>query len=270
MLDGFGSVFSPVAVLLLVAVALGVVLGRYAWPRRPYRQDTPSASAVPGRQVSGPPARQGGLQAGAEGAAPGGFLQSAPSFPPGAVLTASGGYRPELAVPPVGAPATSPVPAVGPLPNGASPGGTDPAAALIANVQARAAYAEARVDRARVWVTELEARLSESQSTLKETWRQLKQTEAELVRMRRQVQELEDRKEAEMGRLESGAIAALESTIATHRDQVAKLEEKLRAAESTAQEHVRELAVERRRSAQLQSALAERDQHIATLMSERA
>jgi hypothetical protein len=244
MLDGFGPVFSQVAVLLLVAV-LGVVLGRYAWPRRPYRRDTPpSATAVPGRQVSGLPAPQGGLRAGVEGAPPGGSLQPTPSSPPGAVLTASGRFGTEPAVLPTGA--------------------------LIAEARDRAENAEARVDQARAWAAEMEARLSESQSTLMETWRQLKLTEAERVRMQRQVQELEDRKEAEMGRLESGAIAALESTIATHREQVAQLEEKLRAAERSAQEHIRELALERGRSARLQSALAERDQHISTLVSERA
>lgn len=130
-------------------------------------------------------------------------------------------------------------------------------------------YVEARLVHAQARMTELEARINESESMLRATRRQLGQADVELVRMRMQVQELEDRKEAEMGRLESGAITALESTMATHREQVAMLEERLRAAETAADEHARELAVERQRSTQLSSALAERGQHIATLTGER-
>jgi archaellum component FlaC len=201
LLDRFGSTSGLVVVLVLAAVALGVMLGRYAWPRR---RDTPSAPVVPVRPVAGLPAPRDGLHAADEDA------------------------------------------------------------------RVRAEYAEAQLDQARLRAAELEAQLSESQSMLRGIWHRLQHTETELGRLHRQVKELEDRKEAEIGRLESGAIAALESTIATHREQVAELDEKLRAAESAAQEHVRELAVERRRSAQLQSALAEQSQHIATLASERA
>ncbi len=204
MLDHFGSMSGLVVVLVLAAVALGVMLGRYAWPRRPRRRATRSAPVVGVWPVTGPPAPQEGLQAGDEDA------------------------------------------------------------------RARAEYAAAQVDQARRRAAELEARLSESQSMLTAIWHRLQHTEAELNRMQRQVRELEDRKEAEIGRLESGAITALESTIAAHREQVAELDEKLRTAESGVREHVRELAIERRRSAQLQSALTERNQHIATLASERA
>lgn len=190
MLDGFGYVPSLVALLVLAAVAIGVVLGRYAWPRRgPYRQDPPAAAVGPG--------------------------------------------------------------------------------ALGFGSRARSADTDARLDQALARAAELEARLKGAQSELDETLRQLRQTGAELLRMRLEVRELEKSKEAEMGRLESGAIAALESTMATHREQVAKLEEKLRAAESTAAEQARQLTYERSRAAQMQSALAERDEHIATLMSER-
>jgi chromosome segregation ATPase len=192
MLDGFGSAFGQVA-LLLVAMVVGVGLGRYVWPRHPHRQDASSAVAVPDRPVPG-----------------------------------------------------------------------RPNATVAADSPARAADAEAGA-----LVAELEARLNESQSLLTETRRQLGQADAEVARMRLQVRDLEDRKEAEMGRLESGAIAALESAIASHREQVAKLEEKLRAAEHSAAEHIQELDVERRRSARLQTALAERHEHIAALVSER-
>ena len=43
MLDGFGYVLAQSAVLLLAAVALGVVVGRFLWPRR----TTPSSPAAP-------------------------------------------------------------------------------------------------------------------------------------------------------------------------------------------------------------------------------
>lgn len=142
-------------------------------------------------------------------------------------------------------------------------------AAMVANAHARAEYAEARTDLAEARIAHLEARLTESQSMLREARRQLRQADVELVRMRVRVRELADHNETEMGRLESGAIAALDATIAAHREQVAGLEERLRAAESTAEDAAQELIAERRRSAQLQSALNERYQHIATLMSER-
>jgi hypothetical protein len=246
MLDGFGYVVGH-ALLLLVAVALGVVLGRYAWPHRRHRQDAPSAAAVLGSRVSEGRARPGSLPA-AGGDAP-----------------AGGPVR-----------ATSPMPATSAPPIGTFPMGTAREAAVVADFQARAAYSEARaaysdvrLDQAQARLVELEARLNESQWALQETRRQLGQAHAEVIRLWRNVQELADRKEAEMGRLESGAIAALESTIAAHREQVAKLQEKLRAAETAAEEHVQELVVERRRSDQLRAALSERYEHIATLMSER-
>ena len=90
-----------------------------------------------------------------------------------------------------------------------------------------------------------------------------------MVRLRLQARELVDQKEAEMGRLESGAIAALESTISAHQEQVTELEAKLAAAERTAEEREREVAAEHRRAQQLQAALAERDQHLATLTAGR-
>lgn len=188
MVHGVGSVIVQ-AVVLLVAVMLGVVLGRYVRPRSVGRHGV-LAPAAPGAAEAG--ARDSG--------------QVATVIP-----------------------------------------GQDGSVALV-SAQSRAAYAEARVDRARAWVEELQGELSRSQKTMEVMWRQLRQAEAELVWMRRQVQDLEYSKEAEMGRLESGAIAALDATIASHREQVAKLEERLRAAESAAQDHGWELTVERNRA----------------------
>lgn len=111
---------------------------------------------------------------------------------------------------------------------------------------------------------------SESDAMLREARSQLARVAAELAAARQQIRELADQREAELGRLESGAITALESTIATHREHVAQLEEKLHAAEAAGQENVRQLAVERGRSARLQSVLAERDQHIAALAGKQA
>ncbi len=231
MPGGFTDVVGP-ALLFLLAVALGVIFGRYLWPRRRDASSVSRAQTFSGRAVSG--------------------------------------SRPGPAFPQPGTPAASRVPAddhdfvLDPLSIGAGIdlGGNTPAG------QAATANTEALPEQAQAQVIELEKRLKESQWALTETWRQLSQTGAELVRLRVHVRELENRAETEMGRLESGAIAALDSTIAKHREQVVALEEKLRAAENTIAEQARELAVERGRRAQLQSALAERDQQVATLMRE--
>lgn len=211
MLNGSSSGFILVTAVILVAVALGVALGRYAWPRRPNRHSSRSAPAGPDRQ--------GAIQAPFDGA---------PAISAGS------------------------------------------AGAQVADARARTAEAEAQLARVRTWVNELEAQRSVAQSMQKETSRRLRQAESDLDQARRQVRDLEISKEAELGRLESGAISALESAIAAHREQVARLEEKLRAAQDTIEEHIAELTVERNRSGQLQSALAERDQHIATITSDRA
>jgi uncharacterized protein (DUF3084 family) len=234
MLDGFGFVFGQVAVLLLAGVTLGLLVGRYLLPR----------SARGG--TAGPP---------------------------------SAGTRPEAI-------ATDPSDALEPPSHG--------------DVEARLTYVQARFSQSETRRAELETRLVEAQAqlsrattgmaglqgqtvqatselehaqaelahtraTLGETRRQLSEADAEVVRLRLQARDLVDSKETEMGRLESGAIAALESTIETHQEQVAQLEERLRAAERAAEQRDRELAHERRRGEQLQAALAERDQHLAKL-----
>jgi chromosome segregation ATPase len=89
--------------------------------------------------------------------------------------------------------------------------------------------------------------------------------EAEVLRLKEHVQTLADEKETEMGRLESGAIAALESTINKHQQWATGVEQRLHAAEQEVRAAEELLDSERRRAAQLQQALAERDQHLAAL-----
>ncbi|HET9657367.1 MAG TPA: hypothetical protein VFP72_18590 [Kineosporiaceae bacterium] len=113
--------------------------------------------------------------------------------------------------------------------------------------------------------TEDEAMILELRARLEESYRRLAQADEELLRMRAHVQAVVDHNEAEMGRLESGAIAALETAIASHREQLEALQVQLRTAEETNREQAQHLDLERRRTTQLQSALAERDEHLATL-----
>jgi hypothetical protein len=180
MLDGFSHLFVQFALLLALAVLVGVVVGHYAWPRRP----APKAPVAP------------------------------------------------------------------------------PPAPAEAEASARLAVTEQRL-------AESEARLAETGTKLADTRRKLSEAHAEVLRMSARAQAMADQKEAEMGRLESGAIAALESTIATHREQVTALELQLHAAEETVKLQQQQLDAESRRAAQLQAALAERDAHVATLMSGR-
>jgi hypothetical protein len=93
-------------------------------------------------------------------------------------------------------------------------------------------------------------------------------SEAEVQNLRTAVTTIEDRKEAEMGRLESGAIEALDSLIATHQRRQLALEAQIQAAKSSARFQERELEAERRRSLRLQAALTERDERIAALTAD--
>jgi chromosome segregation ATPase len=93
-------------------------------------------------------------------------------------------------------------------------------------------------------------------------------SEAEVENLRVAVTTIEDRKEAEMGRLESGAIEALDSLIATHQRRQSALETQLQTAKATARYQERELEAERRRSLRLQAALTERDERIAALTAD--
>jgi chromosome segregation ATPase len=178
MLSGFGFLVGEIAFLLALAVGVGALLGRFAWP-------------------------------------------------------SNGGGR--LAVPP-------PAPAE--------------------------AEASVRLDVAEQRVAQTESRLAESQASLAETRHKLSEAHAEILRMSSRAQAMADQKETEMGRLESGAIAALESTMTAHRKQIAELETTLQAAQEEARRQSQLLDVERGRTAQLQAALAERDAHLSSLTSQ--
>jgi chromosome segregation ATPase len=118
--------------------------------------------------------------------------------------------------------------------------------------------------------TELQLLLSQAQSQISQLREQITVSEAESLRLRTKIRVLSDEKETEMGRLESGAIVALESAISQNQALVTELEERLRTSEQALQEAEGLLDAERRRTAQLQHALAERDQLLATLTTDRA
>ena len=175
MLSGFGYLFGQIAVLLVLAVVVGVLIGHFVWPR----------------QAKG-----------------------------------------RLAVP--------------------------PQAPAEAEASVRLVVAEQRL-------AETESKFFVAQSAVTETRHKLSEAHAEVLRMSSRVQAMSDQKEVEIGRLESGAIAALESTMAAHRDQVADLAARLESARGEVRRQSQLLDVERGRTAQLQAALAERDAHLADL-----
>jgi hypothetical protein len=80
---------------------------------------------------------------------------------------------------------------------------------------------------------ENEGRLADTEEKLAEMRRKLSEAQAEVLRIGSRAQAMVEQKEAEMGRLESGATAVLESTISAHREQIASLELRLQAAEET-------------------------------------
>jgi chromosome segregation ATPase len=92
--------------------------------------------------------------------------------------------------------------------------------------------------------------------------------QAETLRMSSRARDLTNRAETEMGRLESAAITALESSAASHREEVAVLRAQLHAAEESARDLETELAGERALTERLRSFLADRDQQLATLRTD--
>lgn len=185
MLDGFGYLLGQIAVLLVGAMAVGVLAGRYGWPRA---TPTPTPSTPDRNLPAGSPARPEGR-----------------------------GHPQAAAAQPLLAPAVLPA-------------------------------------------TEAEKRLAE-------TLRRVAEADAEVLRMRAEAQALANRHEAEMGRLESGALSVLESTIAAHTEHVATLEGQLQEAEERTRQQEQQLDAERRRTGQLQLALTERDAHATDLMA---
>lgn len=138
---------------------------------------------------------------------------------------------------PRGTPATSP--------DRSSPGATDPASPAASDSA----------------VTELEHRLRASRA-------EVVKLQAEALRLKAAVDAVADRKDAEMGRLETAAIEALDSLIASSTKRMTALEEESRLAAAAAREHERDLEEERYRVARLQAALSERDERVALLLQD--
>lgn len=78
---------------------------------------------------------------------------------------------------------------------------------------------------------------------------------------------LRDEKDTEFGRLETGAIQAMESTMAHSTERVADLESQLADASAELRERQEEILTQRRRHEQLQVVLRQRNQQIAELRS---
>ncbi|ADP81225.1 hypothetical protein [Pseudofrankia inefficax] len=112
---------------------------------------------------------------------------------------------------------------------------------------------------------ETSAKLGLVTRQLDETRAALAEAQAEVLRMSGTTKAMTDRAEAEMGRMESAAIAALESAAASNRQEVAGLRQRLAAAEEAARVLQADLDAERRRTALIESALASRDVQLADL-----
>ncbi|MGF7236012.1 MAG: methyltransferase type 11 [Frankia sp.] len=121
------------------------------------------------------------------------------------------------------------------------------------------AEASARLAVTQQTLDETTARLHAVTEQLGETRARLAEARAEVLRLSGRAQAITDRAEAEMGRMESAAITALESAAASNRQDVAGLRQRLATAEDAARVLRAELDTERRRSEQLQSALTNRD-----------
>ncbi len=91
------------------------------------------------------------------------------------------------------------------------------------------------------------------------------QAQDEAERLRSELAELAKRSAIEMGRLESGALAALEETIKAGESRQEKLEAQLAEARYSARERDNALELLQQRFDGLQQALAQRDSHIVRL-----
>ncbi len=98
--------------------------------------------------------------------------------------------------------------------------------------------------------------------------RQLSATQATVHELRTTVTTITDHKDAEMGRLESRAIQAMDSLIASHQERVDAMQALLEATRSQARYQERELEAERRHTLRLQAALVERDELIGKLTTD--
>jgi chromosome segregation ATPase len=112
-------------------------------------------------------------------------------------------------------------------------------------------------------VADLERRLRSSRA-------EVVTLQAEALRLKTAIAAVADSKDAEMGRLESAAIEALDSLIASNQQRMTTLEEETAASAATARRHERDLEEERRHALRLQVALTDRDERIAALANELA
>ena len=76
---------------------------------------------------------------------------------------------------------------------------------------------------------------------------------------------LTDQKDAEIGRLETGAIQAMESTMASSRERIADLEKRLQESVERCRTLEVRLQSEQGRTARLEASLVERDRRILEL-----
>lgn len=107
-----------------------------------------------------------------------------------------------------------------------------------------------------------------SSAQVQELERQLTASEATVQELRSTVTTVTDHKDAEMGRLESRAIQAMDSLIASHEERLSAMQELVEAARGEARLQERELEAERRHTLRLQAALVERDEVIDRLTRE--
>lgn len=87
----------------------------------------------------------------------------------------------------------------------------------------------------------------------------------EATALRSELARLTDRKDAEIGRLETGAIQAMESTMASSRERIADLERRLQESADEIRGLEVRLQSERGRTSRLETALVERDRRILDL-----
>ena len=95
----------------------------------------------------------------------------------------------------------------------------------------------------------------------------LRAAREEAAALRSALARLTDQKDAELGRLETGAIEAMESTMASSRQRIGELETRLRESVEVCRGLEVRLESERGRTSRLEAALVERDRRILRLSS---
>ncbi|MFN8081488.1 MAG: hypothetical protein U0Q19_18185 [Kineosporiaceae bacterium] len=98
--------------------------------------------------------------------------------------------------------------------------------------------------------------------------RRLRTSEAQVDDLRRAVAQVSDHKDAEMGRIEVGAIRALDSVISTHQQQLNELQSQLNLATRTAREQEERFEAERLLAERLRTVISARDERIAELSNQ--